>query len=285
MSSNFDRVQILSDALPFIQRFYGRTIVVKYGGSAMRNSQLKDKIIQDILLLSYIGIKIVLVHGGGPVINHWLKKVDIMPKFVDGVRVTNKATMEIVEMVLVGKINKDLVTSFNHSYPLAIGLSGKDANLIMASPLFVDQPFNYTGKITRINVNIINLLISQGYIPVVASVAADSSGQAYNINADTVAGAIAASLNAEKLVLLTDVSGIMLDINIPSSLVRHLNIQQAYELKLDEVIAGGMIPKIDCCIKALQNNVKAVHILNASVEHALLLEILTSDGIGSMLTL
>lgn len=285
MLTNLERVQILSDSLPFIQRFYGRTIVVKYGGSAMKNPQLKNKIIQDILLLSYIGIKIVLVHGGGPVIDHWLKKLNIEPKFINGVRVTNKATMEIVEMVLVGKINKDLVALLNRDHPLAIGLSGKDANLVIASPLFNNQLYNYTGKIVKVNADVINLLISQGYIPVVASVAADANGQAYNINADTVAGAIAESLNAEKLVLLTDISGIMLDINVPSSLVRHLNVQKVHKLKSDKIITGGMIPKVDCCIKALQNSVKATHILNAAVEHALLLEILTSNGIGSMLTL
>nr|YP_009500405.1 acetylglutamate kinase [Gracilariopsis heteroclada]AXE43567.1 acetylglutamate kinase [Gracilariopsis heteroclada] len=283
MLNNLERAQVLSDALPFIQRFYGRTIVVKYGGAAMKNLQLKSKVIEDILFLSYIGIRIVIVHGGGPMINRWLKKIDIEPKFLDGIRITDKATMEVVEMVLVGKVNKDLVTLLNRSSPIAVGLSGKDANLITASSLFVNQVDNYTGKVEQVNVKIINLLLDQGYIPVIASVAADLNGQAYNINADTVAGSIAEYLHAEKLILLTDTPGIMRDINCPSTLIKYLNIQEAERLKKEQVILGGMIPKVDCCIKALRNNVNAAHIINGSVEHALLLEILTSDGIGSML--
>nr|UAD88918.1 acetylglutamate kinase [Gracilariopsis chorda] len=283
MLNNLERARVLSDALPFIQRFYGRTIVVKYGGAAMKNLQLKSKVIEDILFLSYIGIRIVIVHGGGPMINNWLKKIDIEPKFLDGIRITDKATMEVVEMVLVGKVNKDLVNLLNLSCPIAVGLSGKDANLITASSLFINQIDNYTGKVEQVNVKIIDLLLDQGYIPVIASVAADLNGQAYNINADTVAGSIAEHLHAEKLVLLTDTPGIMKDINCPSTLIKYLNIQEAEKLKKDQVILGGMIPKVDCCIKALRNNVNAAHIINGSVEHALLLEILTSDGIGSML--
>nr|YP_009511533.1 acetylglutamate kinase [Gracilariopsis mclachlanii]AXI97410.1 acetylglutamate kinase [Gracilariopsis mclachlanii] len=283
MLNNLERAQVLSDALPFIQRFYGRTIVVKYGGAAMKNLQLKSKVIEDILFLSYIGIRIVIVHGGGPMINHWLKKIDIEPKFLDGIRITDKATMEVVEMVLVGKVNKDLVTLLNRSSPIAVGLSGKDAKLITASSLFVNQVDNYTGKVEQVNVKIIDLLLDQGYIPVIASVAADLNGQAYNINADTVAGSIAEYLHAEKLILLTDTPGIMTDISCPSTLIKYLNIQEAERLKKEQVILGGMIPKVDCCIKALRNNVNAAHIINGSVEHALLLEILTSDGIGSML--
>nr|YP_009511330.1 acetylglutamate kinase [Gracilariopsis longissima]AXI97207.1 acetylglutamate kinase [Gracilariopsis longissima]UAD89123.1 acetylglutamate kinase [Gracilariopsis longissima] len=283
MLNNLERARVLSDALPFIQRFYGRTIVVKYGGAAMKNLQLKSKVIEDILFLSYIGIRIVIVHGGGPMINHWLKKIDIEPRFLNGVRITDKATMEVVEMVLVGKVNKDLVTLLNRSFPVAVGLSGKDANLITASGLFMNEIDNYTGKVEKVNVKIIDLLLDQGYIPVIASVAADLNGQAYNINADTVAGSIAEHLRAEKLVLLTDMPGIMKDINSPSTLIKYLDIKELQRLKKDQVIVGGMIPKVDCCIKSLQNNVNAAHIIDGSVEHALLLEILTSDGIGSML--
>nr|YP_010199469.1 acetylglutamate kinase [Gracilariopsis tenuifrons]UAD89327.1 acetylglutamate kinase [Gracilariopsis tenuifrons] len=283
MLNNLERARVLSDALPFIQRFYGRTIVVKYGGAAMKNLQLKFKVIEDILFLSYIGIRIVIVHGGGPMINHWLKKIDIEPRFLNGVRITDKATMEVVEMVLVGKVNKDLVTLLNRSCSVAVGLSGKDANLITASSLFINQIDNYTGKVEKVNVKIIDLLLDQGYIPVIASVAADLNGQAYNINADTVAGSIAEHLRAEKLVLLTDMPGIMKDINSPSTLIKYLDIKELQKLKKDQVIVGGMIPKVDCCIRALQNNVNAAHIIDGSVEHALLLEILTSDGIGSML--
>nr|YP_010195613.1 acetylglutamate kinase [Gracilaria baiana]UAD83010.1 acetylglutamate kinase [Gracilaria baiana] len=281
--NNFEYIQVLSDLLPFIERFYGSTIVIKYGGSAMKDVDLKSKIIEDILFLSYIGIKVVIVHGGGPMINYWLKQMNIEPKFSNGIRVTDKITMELVEMVLVGKVNKDLVGLFNRSSNVAVGLSGKDANLIIASSFFSDQPDNYTGKVKKINLDIINLLLSKGYIPVIASVASDSHGQSYNINADSVAGAIAECLNAEKLILLTDMPGIMSNINNPATLIKHLNIEELESLKNQQVIAGGMIPKVDCCIQALKNNVVSAHIINGNIQHALLLEILTPNGIGSKL--
>nr|YP_010197662.1 acetylglutamate kinase [Gracilaria flabelliformis subsp. simplex]UAD86078.1 acetylglutamate kinase [Gracilaria flabelliformis subsp. simplex] len=283
MLKNFEYLQLLSDLLPFIQRFYGSTIVIKYGGSAMKNVGLKSKIIEDILFLSYIGIKVVIVHGGGPIINYWLKQMDIEPKFFNGIRVTDKKTMELVEMVLVGKVNKDLVSLFNCSSNLAVGLSGKDANLITASSFFTDQPDNYTGKVKKVNLDIINILLSHGYIPVIASVASDLNGQSYNINADSVAGAIAESLNAEKLILLTDTPGIMSNIDNPATLIKHLNIEKLEDLKDQRIIVGGMIPKVDCCIQALKNNVMSAHIINGNVQHALLLEILTLGGIGSKL--
>nr|YP_010196437.1 acetylglutamate kinase [Gracilaria cearensis]UAD83834.1 acetylglutamate kinase [Gracilaria cearensis] len=283
MLENFECVQVLSDLLPFIQRFYGSTIVIKYGGSAMKDVYLKSKIIEDILFLSYIGIKVVIVHGGGPMINYWLKQINIEPKFCNGIRVTDKATMELVEMVLVGKVNKDLVGLFNRSSNIAVGLSGKDANLITASSFFTDQPDNYTGKVQKVNLDIINILLSHGYIPVIASVASDFNGQSYNINADSVAGAIAECLNAEKLILLTDTPGIMLNIDNPTTLIKHLNIEKLENLKNQQIIVGGMIPKVDCCIKALKNNVISAHIINGNIKHALLLEILTSSGIGSKL--
>nr|YP_009509353.1 acetylglutamate kinase [Gracilaria vermiculophylla]AXI97003.1 acetylglutamate kinase [Gracilaria vermiculophylla]QXU75207.1 acetylglutamate kinase [Gracilaria vermiculophylla]WDZ67928.1 acetylglutamate kinase [Gracilaria vermiculophylla] len=285
MLNNFERIKILSDALPFIQRFKGCTIVIKYGGSTMKNIPLKSKIVKDILLLSYIGIKVVIVHGGGPMINYWLKQVNIQPKFVNGIRVTDKKTMELVEMVLAGKVNKDLVTLLNCSSNIAVGLSCKDANLIVASSFFPDQQDNYTGQVYKVNIEIINFLLNSGYIPVIASVASDENGHTYNINADSIAGAIAESLSAEKLILLTDTPGIMLDMSNPSSLVKHLNIKDLEDLKSQKIISGGMIPKVDCCIKALQNSVGAAHIINGNIEHALLLEILTSGGIGSMLVL
>lgn len=284
MLNAFQRVQVLSEALPFIQEFAGKTMVIKYGGSAMKNQQLKSKVIDDLLLLSCIGIKPVLVHGGGPMINTWLKKCGIEPQFNNGIRVTDQQTMEIVEMVLVGKVNKDLVTLLNKKNSYAVGLSGKDGNLITASSLF-DSNDNFVGKVSTVNTKIVNLLLDQGYIPVIASVAADIYGQAYNINADTVAGAIAESLKAEKLILLTDTPGIMYNLNNPDTLVQHLDIIEANILKQDKVISGGMIPKVECCINALKRNVKSAHIIDGRVEHALLLEILTSAGIGSMITL
>nr|YP_010196641.1 acetylglutamate kinase [Gracilaria cervicornis]UAD84038.1 acetylglutamate kinase [Gracilaria cervicornis] len=283
MLKNFESVQVLNDLLPFIQDLYGSTIVIKYGGSAMKDISLKSKIIEDILFLYYMGIKVVIVHGGGPIINYWLKQMNIEPRFFNGIRVTDKITMELVEMVLVGKVNKDLVSLFNRSSNIAVGLSGKDANLITASSFFIDQPDNYTGKVEKVNLDIINILLSNGYIPVIASIASDLNGQSYNINADSVAGAIAECLNAQKLILLTDTPGIMLNIDKPASLIKHLNIEKLEDLKNQQIIAGGMIPKVDCCIQALKNNVVSAHIINGNIEHALLLEILTSIGIGSKL--
>nr|YP_009244386.1 acetylglutamate kinase [Gelidium vagum]AMK96628.1 acetylglutamate kinase [Gelidium vagum] len=284
MLTDLNRVQVLSEALPFIQKFSGRTIVIKYGGAAMKNDLLKSKFIEDILLLSYIGIKPILVHGGGPIINTWLKKVNIKSYFDNGIRVTDKETMEIVEMVLVGKINKELVTLLNKKQGSAVGLSGKDGKLIVASKLYND-PNNFVGSVKQVNIKILELLLKSGYIPIISSVAADEHGQSYNINADTVAGALADAIQAEKLILLTDILGIMGNPSKPETLERHLTIDQAKKLIDQQVIVGGMIPKVDCCIKALQGNVKSAHIIDGRVEHALLLEILTTDGIGSMLTM
>jgi len=282
MLSDFQRVQVLSEALPFIQKFAGRTVVIKYGGSAMQDQRLKNKVIEDILFLSYIGLKLVLVHGGGPIINNWLERLNIESKFDQGIRVTDLPTMEIVEMVLVGNVNQELVALINKKKGKAIGLSGKDAQLITAAQLF-DQKDNFVGKISGVNVSILNLLVQQGYIPVIASVAADSSGQSYNINADTVAGAIARELKAEKLILLTDTLGILTDVNDSSTLIRSLDARRASDLKNKQIISGGMIPKVDCCIQAIKYGVKSAHIIDGRIEHALLLEVLTRDGIGSML--
>lgn len=282
MLNNFQRVRVLSEALPFIQKFSGRTIVIKYGGSAMQNNILKRKVVEDILFLSYIGMKPILIHGGGPVINFWLDKLKIISKFENGVRMTDAATMEIVEMVLVGKINQELVALINNKKGKAVGLSGKDAGLITATQYFND-PNNFVGKIDTVNSGIIDLLIKEGYIPVIASVAASLDGQAYNINADTVAGAIAANLKAEKLILLTDTTGILQDLNNPNSLIRSLKCSEIESLKEQNIVCGGMIPKVDCCVQAISSGVKSAHIIDGRIQHALLLEILTKDGIGSML--
>ena len=282
MLDDFQRVHVLSEALPFIQEFYDSIIVVKYGGSVMQNNILKRKVAEDILLLSYIGMKLVVIHGGGPTINFWLNKLNINTRFKNGVRVTDKATMEIVEMALIGKVNQELVALINSREGKAIGLSGKDAKLITASRYFNDIN-NFVGKIETVNSDIVNLLVDEGYIPVIASVAVGIDGQSYNINADTVAGAIAADLSAEKLILLTDTPGIMENINQPNSLFRLLSCSQIEKLKKQKIIAGGMIPKVNCCIEAIKSGVKSAHIIDGRVEHALLLEILTKDGIGSML--
>ena len=282
MLSDIQRVQVLSEALPFIQKFSGRTIVIKYGGSAMQNQELKNKVIEDILFLSYIGLKPVLVHGGGLAINSWLNKLNIKTKFEQGIRVTDLSTMEIVEMVLIGKVNQELVALINKKKGKAIGLSGKDAQLITATHIF-NQTDNFVGKVSHVNVEIINLLVQQGYVPVIASVAADINGQSYNINADTVAGAIATELKAEKLILLTDTQGVLTDLNDPQTLIKSLDSIKVAELKRKNIISGGMIPKVDCCLQAVKDGVKSAHIIDGRIKHALLLEILTKDGIGSML--
>jgi acetylglutamate kinase len=277
-----DRVQVLSEALPYMQRFAGRTVVVKYGGAAMKDSQLKDGVIRDIILMACIGIRPIIVHGGGPEINSWLDKLSIEPQFKDGLRVTDAATMEVVEMVLVGKVNKEIVSLINQAGGSAIGMCGKDANLIMARPEGRTD-IGFVGEVSGVNVKVLELLVADGYIPVISSVAADSSGQSYNINADTVAGEIAAALGAEKLILLTDTPGLMRDFKDPSSLIRQLDISQARKLVTEGIVSGGMIPKLSCCIRSLAQGVRAAHIIDGRVSHSLLLEIFTDSGIGTMI--
>ncbi len=276
------RVRVLSESLPYIQEFAGRTVVVKYGGAAMKDSSLKDKVIRDIVYLSCVGLRPIVVHGGGPEINTWLGKVGIEPQFKDGLRVTDAATMDIVEMVLVGRVNKEIVTLINQAGGAAVGLCGKDANLITASPSG-KEGIGFVGDVNLLNPDILELLSSNNYIPVVSSVAVDEAGQAYNINADTVAGEIAAALEAEKLILLTDTLGILKDFHDPTTLISKVSISGARDLISDGTVSGGMIPKVDCCVRALAQGVKAAHIIDGRIPHALLLEILTDSGIGSML--
>ncbi|HEY9772089.1 MAG TPA: acetylglutamate kinase [Coleofasciculaceae cyanobacterium] len=276
------RVRILSEALPYIQKFAKRTIVIKYGGAAMKDSSLKTKVINDVVFLSCIGVRPVVIHGGGPEINTWLQKINIQPLFKDGLRVTDAATMDVVEMVLAGRVNKDLVSLINRAGALAVGLCGKDGNLIQARPVG-KEGVGFVGEVTNINTGLIETLVSSGYVPVISSVAADENGQAYNINADTVAGEIAAALQAEKLILLTDTSGILYDYHEPSTLIKKLDIQKARELIQQGIVSGGMIPKVSCCVRSLAQGVKAAHILDGRLPHSLLLEILTDEGIGSMI--
>ncbi len=277
------RVRILSEALPYIQQFSGRTIVIKYGGAAMKNSNLKDKVIRDIVFLSCVGMRPVVVHGGGPEINSWLAKLNIEPQFKDGLRVTDAPTMDVVEMVLVGRVNKELVSLINSAGGLAVGLCGKDGNMIQARP--VDQEgVGFVGEITSVDPRLIESLVDKGYVPIISSVAADENGQAYNINADTVAGELAAALGAEKMILLTDTPGILEDYHDPSTLLTRLSIQKARELIEEGIVSGGMIPKVTCCVRSLAQGVKAAHIIDGRIPHALLLEIFTNDGIGSMIT-
>ncbi|ASC73077.1 Acetylglutamate kinase [Halomicronema hongdechloris C2206] len=276
------RVRVLSEALPYIQTFRGRTVVIKYGGAAMKDAGLKAKVVRDIVFMACVGIQPVVVHGGGPEINTWLGKLGIEPQFKHGLRVTDATTMDVVEMVLDGRVNKELVSLINQAGGQAIGLCGKDANLIMARPQG-SREVGFVGEVSNVNPGILRSLVAAGYIPVVSSVAADEQGQAYNINADTVAGEIAAALNAEKLILLTDTRGILRDYSDPSTLLPKLDIQTARQLIDAGVVAGGMIPKVNCCVRSLAQGVGAAHIIDGRIPHALLLEIFTDLGIGSML--
>ncbi|MEY3256505.1 MAG: acetylglutamate kinase [Cyanobacteriota bacterium] len=276
------RVKILSEALPYIQQFSGRTVVVKYGGAAMKDSSLKDKVIRDIVFLSCVGLRPILVHGGGPEINSWLDKLGIEPQFKNGLRVTDAPTMDVVEMVLVGRVNKEIVSLINQSGGMGVGLCGKDGNLITARPQG-DESIGFVGEVSSINIKVLETLSKSGYIPVVSSVAADDSGQAYNINADTVAGEIAAALGAEKLILLTDTRGILTNYKDPSTLIPKVDIREARELINDGIVSGGMIPKVNCCVRSLAQGVKAAHIIDGRIPHALLLEIFTDVGIGTMI--
>ncbi len=280
-SDDATRVRVLSEALPYIQKFTGRTVVVKYGGAAMKDGSLKDRVIRDLIFMSCVGIRPILVHGGGPEINSWLEKIGIEPQFKDGLRVTDAATMDVVEMVLVGRVNKEIVSLINQAGGDAVGLCGKDGNLIVARP-DGREGIGFVGEVSNVNVDILNSLVKSGYIPVVSSVAADENGQAYNINADTVAGEIAAALGAEKLILLTDTPGLLRDFKDPTSLIRHLDIQGARELIEDGTVSGGMIPKLTCCVRSLAQGVKAAHIIDGRLPHSLLLEIFTDSGTGSM---
>lgn len=280
MLNNDSRFSFFDDIFPFLSDYVGKLFVIKYGGSAMQDQLLQAQVIRDICFLHFLGIKIVLVHGGGPSINSWLTKLKIQPKFENGIRVTDAPTMEIVEMVLSGKINKQLVSLFNQNNVSSVGLSGKDANLAFSSSLFSNSD-NLVGCIDSINNNLLKLLLNNHYLPVISSISSGLNNKTYNINADTFASSIAESLSADKLVLLTDMPGIMKDINVSSSLIKHLNIDDVKELKNKSIISGGMIPKVDCCLKALEGGVKSVHIIDGRTRHALLHELFTPEGIGS----
>ncbi|MCY7320640.1 MAG: acetylglutamate kinase [Phormidesmis sp. CAN_BIN36] len=276
------RVRVLSEALPYIQQFAGRTIVVKYGGAAMKDAALKEKVMRDVVFMSCVGLRPVLVHGGGPEINSWLDKLGIEPQFKNGLRVTDAATMDVVEMVLVGRVNKEIVSLINQAGGSAVGLCGKDASLITARPAD-EEGIGFVGEVTNVNIQILDSLVKAGHIPVVSSVAADETGQAYNINADTVAGELAAALGAEKLILLTDTAGILRDYKDVATLIPRLDIHDARNLIDEGIVSGGMIPKVNCCVRSLAQGVRAAHIIDGRLPHALLLEIFTDAGIGSML--
>jgi acetylglutamate kinase len=275
------RASVLSEALPYIQRFAGRRVVVKYGGAAMVSEELREAVFRDLTLLACVGVQPVVVHGGGPEINQWLARLSIEPKFSNGLRITDAATMEVVEMVLVGRVNKQIVNGIAQVGGRAVGFSGSDGGLIRART-WGDGANGLVGEVAALNPQVLEPLLDNGYIPVISSVAPDGDGQAHNINADTVAGELAAALQAEKLILLTDTAGILRDRHDPATLIRQLTLADARQLIADGVVAGGMTPKTECCIRALAQGVKAAHIVDGRHPHALLLEVFTDAGIGTM---
>ena len=278
--TNAQRAEILTQALPYIRKYYGETIVVKYGGNAMINADLKQQVMEDIVLMSLIGVKVVLVHGGGPEITEMLEKIGKKSEFVDGLRVTDKETADIVQMVLAGKINKSLVNYLEIKGGRAVGLSGMDGHMITAEKK--DKRLGFVGKITHVDVTPVTDIIEKGYIPVISTVGCDDEGNVYNINADTAAAKIAAAIKAKRLISMTDIAGILQDKNDPSSLISEMNIRKARELMEQGVISGGMIPKVECCIDAVENGVERVIVLDGTIPHAILIETLTNEGAGTM---
>ena len=278
--SNAQRANILIQALPYIQNYYDKIVVVKYGGNAMINEELKEAVMGDIVLLSLIGIKVVLVHGGGPEITEMLGKIGKESQFIDGLRVTDRETVDVAQMVLAGKINKNLVNLLQSKGGKAVGLCGIDGNMIKAKML--DQRLGYVGEITDVNVGIIEDVIEKGYIPVVSTIGHDDEGNTYNINADTAAARIAGELKAESLISMTDIAGILRDKNDVSTLIPKISTKEAPLLISDGVINGGMIPKVNCCIDAIERGVNKVFIIDGRIPHAILIETLTDEGIGTM---
>lgn len=278
--SNMQRAEVLTQALPYIQRYNGKIVVIKYGGNAMVNDCLKEQVMEDIVLLWLIGVKVVLVHGGGPEINELMTKLGKKAQFVDGLRVTDKETVDIVQMVLAGKVNKSLVSFLESKGGNAMGISGIDGGLLRAE--IKDEKLGFVGNITNVNIAPVTDLLEKGYIPVISTVASDKEGNVYNINGDTAAAKIAGSLKAERLIMMTDIAGILKDKDDPSSLIPSVTIEQADELFKSGVISGGMIPKVDCCIDAIKSGVKNVVIMDGRVPHSILMEILTDEGAGTM---
>jgi acetylglutamate kinase len=287
---SLETAAVLIETLPYMQDFYGKTVVIKYGGNAMINSELKNSVIQDITLLKYVGMRPIVVHGGGPEITSVLNKFGKKTEFVSGLRVTDEETVSIAEMVLVGKINTEIVNLLNRHGSKAVGLSGKDANLIKAKKHFAEVHENgkvnmvdigFVGEVESINTDILNTLIDSGYIPVIAPIGVGKNGESYNINADYVAGEVAGALGAEKLLMLTDVEGIYRDYQDKSSFISSLSLEEAQQMIADGCIGGGMIPKVETCIKALQGGTAKTHIIDGRQPHSILLEIFTSQGIGT----
>lgn len=278
--TNAERAKVLVHALPYIQKYNGKIVVIKYGGNAMINEKLKNSVVRDIVLLSLIGVKVVLVHGGGPEITQMLSAIGKETLFVDGLRVTDKETVDVAQMVLAGKINKSLVNLIECCGGSSIGLSGLDGHMIKAE--VKDERLGFVGKITEVNPKPILDVIEKGYIPVVSTIGCDDEGNVYNINADTAAAKIAGALKAESLISLTDISGILRDKDDPSTLIPHITVEETKQLIADGVISEGMIPKVECCTNAINDGVKKVFIIDGRVPHSILIETLTDEGIGTM---
>ena len=278
--SNAERAEVLTAALPYIKKYSGKIVVIKYGGNAMVNPQLKEQVMEDIALLWLIGVKVVLVHGGGPEISQTMERLGKKAVFVDGLRVTDKETVDIVQMVLAGKINKTLVNLIQMKGGHAVGLSGIDGGILEAT--VKDERLGYVGEITKVRTQPITDLLEKNYIPVISTVASDRQGNTYNINGDTAAAYLAGALGAERLIMMTDIAGILMDKDDPSTLIPHITVSEAKKLYDSGVISGGMIPKVDCCIEALEHGVNHVVIMDGRIPHSILMELLTDEGAGTM---
>ena len=281
--TNTEKSQILIDALPYIQKYSDKIVVIKYGGNAMTNKELKDAVMTDIVLLTLVGIKVVLVHGGGPEINDMLNRLNIESKFINGLRYTDAAAVDVVKMVLTGKVNKELVQLLAHHKGTALGLCGIDGEMLIAEKKKTDdgQDLGFVGEITKVNTKPILDALDNGYIPVIATVATDEEGNTYNINADTAAARIAAELGAENLILMTDIAGLLRDRDDPSTLIPKVNVSEVPYLKMQGIVSGGMIPKIDCCVEAVRRGVGGAVIIDGRVPHSILIEIFSNEGVGT----
>ena len=280
--SNAERAEVLTAALPYIKRYNGKIVVVKYGGNAMINEQLKQQVMEDIVLLWLIGVRIVLVHGGGPEINDLMNRLGKKAEFVNGLRVTDRETVDIVQMVLAGKVNKTLVNLLEMKGGKAIGLSGMDGRLIEAE--IKDEKLGYVGNITKIHIKPVLDLLEKGYIPVISTLGCDKAGNTYNINGDTAAAYIAGALNAERLFMMTDIAGLLKDKDDPSTLIPEIRTDEIPSLMDEGIISGGMIPKVECCMEAIEKGVKNVIIMDGRVPHSILMELLTDEGAGTMVS-
>ncbi|GIM28511.1 acetylglutamate kinase [Clostridium polyendosporum] len=280
---DLEKANTLIQALPYIKEYYGKTVVVKYGGSAMKNQGLKEAVINDLILMSCVGINVVLVHGGGPEINNFLGKLGKKAKFVNGLRYTDEETIEVVQMVLAGKVNKDLVFLINSNGGKAIGLCGIDGNMLLTEKHEGEEDLGFVGEVKKVNTEVVDNCLKEGYIAVIATVGIGEDGRTYNINGDVAAAKIASALKAEKFILLTDVPGLLRDPSSEETLISELKVSEVPELMEEKIISGGMIPKIESCVETVRNGVKKVHIIDGRIPHSILIELFSDRGIGTMI--